>query len=108
MYLFTMCCVLYAPMRILRLADQKVVAMDKLYFYVLQAERMLPKYLAEAIDAEYLISPRLRAVLEDTTHYPKVSAHTWNFTYYRPITDILRRMGCIVTSKVLGNGDKAN
>ena len=29
---------------------------------------MLPKYLAEAIYAEYLISPRLRAVLWDTTH----------------------------------------
>ena len=29
---------------------------------------MLPKYLAEAIQDEYLISTRLRAVLEDTTY----------------------------------------
>ena len=29
---------------------------------------MLPKYLAEAIEAEYSISPSLRSVLEDTTH----------------------------------------
>ena len=29
---------------------------------------MLPKYLAESIEAEYILSPRLRAVLDDTTH----------------------------------------
>ena len=257
MYLFTMCRALYDPMRTLCLADQKLAAMENIYFYVLQAEHMLHKYIAEATEAEYLISPRLRTVLEDTTHSvepvmendlipeeeeeahadiesdenndsdyggseyegsnytgtglvargmrlwfhrkdnmcheyalvgfilspnptimdkakkngtgikfhnavkslitkfflgktlvgterelkkaqlnkkfwtehgqfnsqtgvfdknyyrviaedPKVSAHAWHFTYYRPITDILRRMGCIVTSKVLGNGDKAN
>ena len=36
-----------APMRVLRLADQKVPAMDKLYFYVLQTDSMLPKWLGE-------------------------------------------------------------
>ena len=62
MYLFTMCCALCAPMRILRLADKKLTAMDKLYFYVLQAKRMLPKYLAEAIEAEsYQSSPQVSA-----------------------------------------------
>ena len=65
MYLFTVFRALYAPMRILRLADQKLAAMDKLYFYVLQDERMLPKYLVEAIEAEYSISTRLMAVLDD-------------------------------------------
>jgi hypothetical protein len=40
-YLFLMCHALYAPMRVLRLADQKTPAMDKLYYYVLQADRML-------------------------------------------------------------------
>ena len=40
-YLFLMCRALYAPMRVLRLADLKTPAMDKLYFYVLQADRML-------------------------------------------------------------------
>lgn len=46
-YLFMMCRALYAPMRVLRLADQKSPAMDKLYFYVLQADDMLPKYLGD-------------------------------------------------------------
>ena len=29
---------------------------------------MLPKYLSEDIETEYIISPSLRSVLEDTTH----------------------------------------
>ena len=49
MYIFTMRREFYAPMRILRLANQKVAAMDKLYFYILKDEHMLTKYLAEAI-----------------------------------------------------------
>jgi len=36
---FVMCCALYAPMRVLRLADQKSAAMDKLNYYVLQTDR---------------------------------------------------------------------
>ena len=35
---------LYAPMRVLWLADKKN-AMDKLFYYVSQTDRMLPKYL---------------------------------------------------------------
>jgi hypothetical protein len=31
-YVFSMCHALYAPMRVLRLADQKVAAMDKVHF----------------------------------------------------------------------------
>ena len=46
--LFVMCRALYAPMRVLRLADQKVPAMDKLYYYVMQTDRMLPMYIADA------------------------------------------------------------
>ena len=46
--LFVMARALYAPMRVLRLADQKVPAMDKLYYYVLQTDRMLPLYIADA------------------------------------------------------------
>ena len=34
-------------MRVLLLADQKTPAMDKLYFYVLQTDEMLPKWLSE-------------------------------------------------------------
>jgi hypothetical protein len=47
-YLFVMCCALYAPMRLLCLADQKVSAIDKLYYYVLQTDRMLPFWLNDA------------------------------------------------------------
>lgn len=49
-YLFVMCRALYAPMRVLRLADQKTPAMDKLYYYVLQTDRMLPLYLKKVED----------------------------------------------------------
>jgi hypothetical protein len=37
-------------MRVLCLADQKMPAMDKLYYYVMQTDQMLPKYLADAED----------------------------------------------------------
>ena len=47
MYLFLMCRVLYAPMHVLRLADQQTASMDKLYFYVLQTDRMLIKWLPD-------------------------------------------------------------
>ena len=47
MYLFLMCCVLYAPMRVLCLADQQTASMDKLYVYVLQTDRMLIKWLPD-------------------------------------------------------------
>jgi hypothetical protein len=43
MYLFLMCRVLYAPIRVLRLADQQTASIDKLYFYVLQTDRKLIK-----------------------------------------------------------------
>jgi hypothetical protein len=46
--LFVICRTLYTPMRVLHLADQKTPAMDKLYYYVLQTDRMLPKYLQDA------------------------------------------------------------
>jgi hypothetical protein len=47
-YLFVMCRILYAPMHVLRLADQQSPAMDKLYHYVLQTDWMLLKYLPSA------------------------------------------------------------
>jgi hypothetical protein len=46
--LFVMCHALYTPMRVLHLADQKTPAIDKLYYYVLQTDQMLPKYLQDA------------------------------------------------------------
>ena len=47
-FFFLMCSALYAPMHVLRLADLKTPPMDKFYFYVLQADRMLLQYLKEA------------------------------------------------------------
>ncbi len=43
-----MCRALYAPMRVLRLADQEVLGMEKLYYYVLQTDRMLLRWLPDA------------------------------------------------------------
>jgi hypothetical protein len=43
-----MCRALYAPMRVLCLADQKMPAMDKLNYYVLQTDRMLTLYCKDA------------------------------------------------------------
>jgi hypothetical protein len=39
---------MYAPMRVLRLADQQVPGMEKLYYYVLKTDRMLLKWLPDA------------------------------------------------------------
>jgi hypothetical protein len=48
LYLFVMCRALYSPMRGLRLADQQVPGMEKLYYYVLQTDRMLLRWLPDA------------------------------------------------------------
>ena len=63
-YLFVMCRALYAPMRILRLADQKTPAMDKLYYYVLQTDKQLPKWMKIAEDhgKELLTDPVLEVM----------------------------------------------
>jgi hypothetical protein len=51
-YLFVMCRALYAPMQVLQLADQKLPAMDKLYYYVIQTDQMLLKCFANAEEHE--------------------------------------------------------
>ena len=67
-YLFLMCRALYAPMRVLRLADQKVAAMDKLHFFVCQANSIMPRYLAEAEHhSTDLLTAAIEAVLADET-----------------------------------------
>ncbi len=43
-----MCRALYAPMRVLRLADQQVPGMEKLYYYVLKTDQMLLRWLPDA------------------------------------------------------------
>ena len=68
MYLFLMCRAIYAPMRVLRLADQKVAAMDKLYYFLCQANVMLPRYLNEAEHhATNLMTEGIKTVIKDTT-----------------------------------------
>jgi hypothetical protein len=47
LYLFAMCRALYAPMRVLRLADQQIPGMEKLYYYVLQTDQMLLRWLPD-------------------------------------------------------------
>ena len=44
-----MCRALYASMRLLRLADQKVAAMDKMHFYVCQTDANMSHYLTKAV-----------------------------------------------------------
>jgi hypothetical protein len=48
LYHFVMYCALYAPMRVLHLADQQVPGMEKLYYYILQTNRMLLRWLPDA------------------------------------------------------------
>lgn len=67
-YLFLMCRSLYAPMRVLRLADMKVAAMDKLHFFVCQANTIMARFLKEAENhSTNLLTPGIRAVLADKT-----------------------------------------
>ena len=66
-YLFVMCRAMYVPMRILRLADQKIATMDKLHYYVRKAEKILTVYLAEAETlATTLMSENTKAVMKTT------------------------------------------
>ena len=48
LYLFVMCRALYSSMRVLRLADQQVPGMENLYYYVLQTDWMLLRWLPDA------------------------------------------------------------
>ncbi len=52
-----MCCALYAPMHVLHLPDQQVPGIEKLYYYILQTDRMLLRWLP---DAEIRVSALLR------------------------------------------------
>jgi hypothetical protein len=55
-YLFTLCRSLYASMRILLLADQKIPAMDKLHYYVCQTDQLLAKYVKiTEVDSGHII-----------------------------------------------------
>ena len=69
-----MCRSMYPFMRVLRLADRKIPGMDKLLFYTLQADRVVPKYLkaAEAFGKTFLTNEVVE-VLESTTDLASVS-----------------------------------
>ncbi len=55
-YLFTLCCSLYAPMHILRLADQKIPAKDELHNYACQTDKLLAKYVKIAeVDSGHIL-----------------------------------------------------
>ncbi len=65
---FVMCHALYAPMRVLCLADQKLPAMDKLFFYVLQTDQILPKHASDAGEcARGLLTALMLAVIDSQT-----------------------------------------
>lgn len=64
--LFIMCRVVYPQMRILRLADQKVPAMDKLAYFIYQAERLTPKFLAEAEQHIPKLSEGIMEIIDST------------------------------------------
>ena len=51
-------------MRVLRLADSKIAVMDKLYFYVRMADKMMAKYLP-AVESSFqeIVSTNFRTIL---------------------------------------------
>lgn len=65
-YLFTMHCSLYAPMRVLHLADQKILAMDTLHFHVCQTDLNLQKYIKQAKEDVSLCRDRSTLRLMDS------------------------------------------
>ncbi len=65
-YLFLMCRALYAPLRLLRLADQQIPAMDKLHYFICQADRMMPKHLVEVEHNASKIPPSIKEIVSQT------------------------------------------
>ena len=69
-YLFAMSRALYAPMRVLRLADQQTPAMGLLNFIVNQTDCVVPKYLKEASEAsDILLAGPMATVLSSKDAY---------------------------------------
>ena len=65
-------------MRLLRLADQKVPAMDKLYFFVLQSERMIEKWIEDAEGKKDLLGGGLKDIIEETQDEASELVHSDN------------------------------
>ena len=49
-FIFVMCRALYAPMSFISLDDHSTPSMDKLYYFVLWTEHMIPIWLENAED----------------------------------------------------------
>ena len=62
----------YAMMRILRLADQKPAAMGHLHYYIKQADRIAPVYLAHAEKHQAELSAETMATINETTDLASV------------------------------------
>lgn len=65
--LFLLCRAVYPQLRILRLADQKVPAMDKLAYFITQADRLTPQFLAGAEQNVERLSEGIMEIIQDTT-----------------------------------------
>ena len=63
-YIFSVCRAFYPVMRVLRLADSKIPVMDKLYYYVRLADRMMLRYLPDVrVAFDKVVSPDLLSTL---------------------------------------------
>ena len=63
---------MYAPMRVLRLADQQVPGMEKLYYYILQTDWMLLKWLPDA-------EARISSLRRDGTYNTITNTEVYQF-----------------------------
>ena len=62
-----MCRALYALMTLIRISDQKTSSMDKLYYFFLQTNRIIPIWLEYAEDqSKRLLTDVLKNILADT------------------------------------------
>ena len=60
-------------MRVLRLADQKTAAMDKLHYFNSQADIIMPRHLTEAeYHAKHLLTDGIKEVLAEKTDLASV------------------------------------
>ena len=69
-WMFLQCRGVYPMMRILRLADQKNPAMDKLYYYIKQANRVAPMCLQQAESYRNNLSQVVLSTITSTDDLP--------------------------------------
>ena len=64
--LFLLCRAVYPQLRILRLADQKVPAMDKLGYFIAQSNQLTPQFLQKAEEHLDKLSVGISQIIEST------------------------------------------